>query len=166
MSVLAYRYRDHSQRFPKRTTWLHLTASFGLLYLSEALLSHLESSSGTSVDSKDDYGRTPLLLAAQGGHNTVVELLLTSDSVNPDSEDDGGRTPLSWAAEKGHDTVVKLLFAMDGVDPNFEDCNGRNLTSWVGQADYEFNQLLYMFRPNLQANTFHYTPLNMVKYRL
>jgi ankyrin repeat protein len=50
------------------------------------------------VNLEDCHGRTPLALAAEYGHEAVVEVLLVKDSVNPDSKDKSGRTPLSRAA--------------------------------------------------------------------
>jgi ankyrin repeat protein len=83
-------------------------------------------------DSKDSTDQTPLLWAAENGHEAVVKLLLASDGVNPDSKNSMGQTPLMRAAEKGHKGVVELLLAGDGraattrgdgVDPNSKDYN-------------------------------------------
>ena len=60
-------------------------------------------------DAKDEYGHTPLLIAAWGGHEAVVKLLIERDDVWADVKDDEGRTPLSRAVEDGHEAVVKLL---------------------------------------------------------
>ena len=38
------------------------------------------------ADSKDKYGRTPLLWAADSGHEAVVKLLIDRDDVKADSE--------------------------------------------------------------------------------
>jgi len=62
-------------------------------------------------DSMDNYGRTPLSLAAWYGHEEAVKLLLAKADVDSNSKDNYGRTPLSWAAEKEHEEVVKLLLA-------------------------------------------------------
>ena len=68
------------------------------------------ASERTTLIYRDVCGRTPLLLAAQKGHEAVVKLLLETSKVNVNSKDDmDGRTPLSWAARNGHEVVVKLL---------------------------------------------------------
>ena len=67
------------------------------------------SASKVDVDSKDDYGQTPLSRAAENGHEAVAKLLLETGKVDVDSKHKYGRTPLSWAAEKGHEAVAKLL---------------------------------------------------------
>lgn len=49
-------------------------------------------------DSKDSHGKTPLLAAAQHGHEAVVKLLLKTGRVNADSKDSHSETPLLAAA--------------------------------------------------------------------
>jgi ankyrin repeat protein len=74
---------------------------------------------GAELESKDKkYGWTPLLWAAEKGHEAVAKLLLEKGA-EPQSKDNDGRTPLSWAAEASksargwsrdsYEAVVKLL---------------------------------------------------------
>ena len=74
---------------------------------------------GADIESKDDYGRTPLSWAAEGGHKAVVKLLLEKGA-DMESKDDYGQTPLSWAAEGGHEAVVQLLLEK-GADIESKD---------------------------------------------
>ena len=65
------------------------------------------------------YGRTPLLWAADKGHERIVELLLERKDINPHTADSKyGRTPLVWAAAGGHSGIVKLLLEREGINPN------------------------------------------------
>ena len=57
------------------------------------------------------YGQTPLLWAAEQGHEGIVRLLLGRNDVDPNSSCKSGRTPLTLATENGHDRVVELLQA-------------------------------------------------------
>ena len=53
-------------------------------------------------------GWTALHLAADGGHDRVVEMLLKAEA-DVDKQDRGGRTALHLAAKRGHDRVVAVL---------------------------------------------------------
>lgn len=75
------------------------------------------------INATNPHGRTPISIAAERGHDTVVRLLLGQDEIKPDLKDRQGRTPLSYAAEQGHATVVKSLLERDDVDPNSRDKN-------------------------------------------
>ena len=59
----------------------------------------------------DNRGRTPLSLAAGGGHAGVVKMLL------PDKPDNRGQTPLSMATESRHTRVVALPQSRKAVTP-------------------------------------------------
>ncbi|KAJ5346225.1 ankyrin repeat-containing protein [Penicillium brevicompactum] len=61
------------------------------------------------ADSKDSNGETPLLAAAQYGHEAVVKLLLATDDVDAYLKDSNGWTPLLRAAQEGYKAVVELL---------------------------------------------------------
>jgi ankyrin repeat protein len=50
------------------------------------------------IDSKDQFGCTPLIQAASGAHEAVVRLLLSTGRVDVDLNDFGGSMPLSKAA--------------------------------------------------------------------
>lgn len=50
------------------------------------------------ADSKDEGGRTPLLWAAEEGHDAWARLLVEREDVEADSKSLCSRTPLSYAA--------------------------------------------------------------------
>ncbi|RKK61956.1 hypothetical protein BFJ69_g17066 [Fusarium oxysporum] len=66
-------------------------------------------------------GTTPLHLAAQNGHATVVRTLLEVRGIATEPVDESNRTPLLLAAAAGHEAVVRLLLGANGVNPNFMD---------------------------------------------
>jgi ankyrin repeat protein len=102
---------EYSQNGPKQMTGLHLAAFFGI---GNAVLGLLGSN---PPDLKDSYGRTPLLWAAERGHENVVKLLLEQSAGLNSMDSEYGRTPLSWAAKNLHEIVVQLLLEA-GADVN------------------------------------------------
>src|ERR1700722_4826478 len=111
---------------PVNYSGMHISSFFGLAKIIEYQLEN-----GAMADLKGSDGKSPLSIAAERGHEAVVELLLARDDVDVNS--DGG-TPLSLAAEKGHDAVVKLLLARDDIDVNSRDRRyGQTPLLWAAQ---------------------------------
>ncbi|KAJ5777044.1 hypothetical protein N7520_000290 [Penicillium odoratum] len=70
---------------------------------------------GANIRLVSEADWTPLSWAAFYGNETVVKLLLVTDSVDPDSRIFKKQTPLSMAAWNSHGEVVKLLLATQSV---------------------------------------------------
>lgn len=81
---------------------LHVGARFGL---AKAMVS-LEFQN--DIEAKDLLFRTPLIVAAENGHERVVQMLLERGA-NIEASDSLGRTSLIVAAKTGHGAVVKRL---------------------------------------------------------
>jgi ankyrin repeat protein len=75
------------------------------------------------VSSKDDYGSTPLHLAAYEGHKDVAELLLAKGA-EVNATDIDGSTPLHLAAYEGHKDMAELLLA-NKANVNARDNKGQ-----------------------------------------
>jgi ankyrin repeat protein len=69
-------------------------------------------------NSKSTSGLTPLIGAAESGHEAVVQLLLGRHDIIPGPTDRRGRTLLWCAARNGHEGVVRRLLERDDVDLN------------------------------------------------
>ena len=68
---------------------------------------------------------TPLHLAAMGGHQDVVELLISKHHAVVNVKDEDQQTPLHWAAVCGRTTVMRTLL-QHGADLTAIDVDGRN----------------------------------------
>lgn len=101
-------------------TGLHLVAILNLPNIMSILL----ESTLFTADVQDQYGRTPLTLAAQAGNEAVVELLVQRQDVDVNRTPKvspfiiGPATALTWAAWKGQVGVVKLMLQREDIDVN------------------------------------------------
>ena len=68
------------------------------------------------VSYRDQEGRTPLYIAAQRGHQQIVEMLLAA-GVDMKAAANDGATPIFIAAQERHHRVVEMLVAA-GADMN------------------------------------------------
>ena len=112
----AHRYRidfDQLSLF----SGLHCASFFGIVEIVACLV-EIE---GYDVNQEDCIGNTPLLWAAENGHEGVVEALLRRRDINPEKADAFGRTPLWNASRYGHEGVVKELVRRDDIDPDTPD---------------------------------------------
>jgi ankyrin repeat protein len=110
------------------TTIFHIVARYGFSGVIPALFDLGDA----HVDLRDGGGRTPLSYAAEEGHDTVVQQLLSCDGVDINAEDQRyRRTPLVWAARGGHESVVGQLLACDNVEVNWKDRCGMTPLSWA-----------------------------------
>lgn len=81
-------------------------------------------SSGTSVNSQDDYGETALHECARYGHDNIAELLLTNGAnVSIKAQKNNGWEPLHIAGHYGKIGVATQLLAM-GATINSKDDRG------------------------------------------
>ena len=85
-----------------------------------------------------EYGTTPLIEAAIGGHNQVVEELIR-EGARVNVKDIDQRTALHWASWLGHCSVVKTLCAA-GADTNVQGQWGQ--TPLMGAAEWGSDEMV------------------------
>ncbi|CZR66737.1 related to ankyrin [Phialocephala subalpina] len=112
------------------------------------------------LETKDNYGRTPLSWAAGNGHEAVVELLLEK-SAELETKDNCSRTPLLWAAQCGYEAVIELLLEK-GAELKTKDNYGRTPLSWAaGNGHKAVVELLLEKGAELETkNNYSRTPLS------
>ena len=83
---------------------------------------------------EDNYGATPLHVAAEYGYSEIVEVLL-EHGATPNIRDKDGRTPLHYAAMFGNSKVVEVLLE-HGADPNIRNKYGSTPLHYAAAFDY------------------------------
>ena len=137
-------------RYSEGFTGLHCMAYLGLDEIAIALLEQVE---GWGADMADAWDRTPLMWAAECGHEGMVKLLLGRKEVNPDSRDGYGRTPLWFAALGGHEGIVKLLLHRKEVNPDSRDDGGRTPLWYATIRGHEGIVKLLLDRKEVNPNS-------------
>ncbi|KAJ5715210.1 uncharacterized protein N7483_012391 [Penicillium malachiteum] len=124
---------------------------------------------GLITSARVDKGWMRMLhIAAQKGHERIVQVLLLSGNIDVNQQDSDGRTPLIHAIIENHDSVVRVLLS-HGARIGVYDRDGRSALHWavLYQRREIFQQLLehrakYELSLDLDAyDNDGWTPLHM-----
>ena len=102
---------------------MHYAAKNGHARVVELLLQHDDIDSSDSAPYENGM-KSPLSLAVQGGHKTIVGLLLDAKYSHPGGLDTKGQTPLKYASKAGNTEIVRRLLADDRIDVNYSNTDG------------------------------------------
>ena len=120
---------------PMYLTSLHVTASFGILYLVKYYLDQ-----GVDIDAKDSEGMTALHKAAKYGHEDVVRLLLTSGAAIG-IRDQWEQNALVWAVGANEVSVSRVLL-QNAIDPGFQTSRKSPISIAASRGYEEIVELL------------------------
>ena len=107
---------------------------------------------GAQMNSRDERGLTPLLLASRGGHEKVSKLLLECLNAGINSPHLGAQIPLRAEAEAGYTTVVKLLLSQDDIGVNSQDWFGRTPLLYAAKNGHEGVVKLLLSQEDIAVN--------------
>ncbi|KAF7339545.1 hypothetical protein MSAN_02169000 [Mycena sanguinolenta] len=79
----------------------------------QGLVSFLRDQPNVNLDVRDEFGYTPLHLAADRGHLSIVKFLLEKGS-DPTIKDEDDLTAVELAQAAGHESIVQLLNSAPG----------------------------------------------------
>jgi len=151
---------DVNKRYADGETLLYIAAFARKTDAVKALVGTYNA----NVNQADNYGRTPLYTASEGGSIEIVKLLLTAGAdVNQAHQD--GRTPLDIALSHNNIDVMKLLLLnlqtkIDGIDKY--GCTPLHRACYYGQT--EIVQLLCTSGANVNQVTLNGdTPLQIAQ---
>ena len=131
-------FEKYSRRPAVQSSAIHIAALYGLRHAMQRLLVE-----GTSADTRDSLGRTPLFLAATMGEVDVVKLLLARDDVDVNAQTaiPYSITPLFVAAGGIRLEVLRTLLQF-GADVNLRSWFGTALNQAVSSENATSTELL------------------------
>ncbi|CAG0925108.1 unnamed protein product, partial [Notodromas monacha] len=107
---------------------------------------------GCDLNARNEFGETPLHVAAAEGQRGIVELLLRKRA-NTSNCDNTKMTPLHVSVERGHQSIVKMLLHA-GSGGDLEVVNERGLTPWDTAIKSNDRSMLKLLQVCLLKNFF------------
>lgn len=77
------------------------------------------------VNWSDDRGGRALIYASQGGHTSIVQMLLDTQGIDVNAKADNGDTALIVACAMGHMNIILLLLDAPNIDITVRGARGR-----------------------------------------
>ncbi|XP_046368261.2 CARD- and ANK-domain containing inflammasome adapter protein-like [Haliotis rufescens] len=116
------------------------------------------------INARGQYGRTPLMLAAQKGHTPLVNLLIRH-GVNSKLVDRDGNSAIHMACLGAELNVMKYLVEKEGFDVNEKGKNGMTPVMIAAEKSYE-DIVRYLVEKNCDLNSLDTDGRNCRSYAL
>lgn len=154
--------------FIRKVTPLHLLADSGDYKAISTIVTHIErhypDKLVRTVNIEDNYGKTPLHIAARSGSLNIVKYLVNK-SADINAKDKYDNTPLHLAADSGELDIVKYLIIKDN------NINAEGERGWtplhIAAKNGELNMVEYLVKKyaNIDAkDNYGGTPLHLAAY--
>lgn len=150
-------FKGLSPPSPKAISGMHLATFFN----SSDLMSKLLELELFAADVKDQADRTPLIWAANQGHESAVRVLLHRQDVDVNTiakHEISGRwrpiTALACAARQGHAKTIELLLERDDINVNLVNKSEDNLTPlmWAAKEGNEAALMVLLKHQDIVAD--------------
>ncbi|KAH7647264.1 Ank repeat with possible signal peptide [Cryptosporidium bovis] len=117
LAKIGYKFGKSKHSETALTAACKISGEVGYFFVSHLL------SLGAFVDTYNEYGYTPLLIACKYQHKEVIRLLIEKGKSRIDNPDSDGRTPLFYAITQLNINLVNYLLNK-GANPNYRDVLG------------------------------------------
>ena len=120
-------------------TMLHIAIRFGDLDFIKHIVSY-----GVDVNVQDDDNYAPLHIACTRNKYSIVEFLLSLETIKINIKDRNGRTPLIYACEKNLNQMAKLFIRSKNIDLTSKGSKGNSILQiFCKNGNYEMVKYVY-----------------------
>lgn len=111
----------------KGVTPIHIAATNGKFFIIKLLLDHEKKNTNdfSLVNISNEYGQTPLMLAAEAGHSDIIKYLVTIAKADPTIKDKNNKTALDYA-EMNRKLNVSALLRYHSLNNEMSNNNHNN----------------------------------------